>query len=207
MNVAIVDYGMGNLGSVSGALTGLGAQATIVQHPRELAGADRLILPGVGSFAEGMAHLCEHGWFAAIRAEVQTGKPLLGICLGMHLLATRGTEGGDVAGLDLIPGEVRRLDTLGCGERIPHVGWNSVRPLSQAGGLLAGIPDGTDFYFVHSYAFRVAQESDVLASANYGVPFSAVLGRGHVFGTQFHPEKSSRAGFRLLRNFLDLETC
>lgn len=203
--VAIVDYGMGNLASVSGALAELGVPAIIARQPSQLAAADRLILPGVGSFAEGMANLNKHGWVDAIHREVESGKPLLGICLGMQLLASRGTEGGENEGLNLIPGEVKRLDTLGCNQRIPHVGWNSVRVLGHEGGLFAGIPDATDFYFVHSFAFHAAAAKDVRAEADYGVPFPAAVGCGHVSGTQFHPEKSSRAGFRLLRNFLDLK--
>jgi len=207
MKVAIVDYSMGNLGSVIRALAELGADAFIAGRPEQLAAAERIVLPGVGSFADGMAHLAAHGWTEAIRQAVFAGRPLLGICLGMQLLASRGTEGGDYAGLGLIPGEVSRLTALGCGQRIPHVGWNNIRVVGNSGGLFVGIPNGTDFYFVHSFAFQATEISDVLADVNYGITFPAAVGRGHVFGAQFHPEKSSRAGFRLLRNFLDYKPC
>lgn len=207
MKVAIVDYGMGNLGSVHRALTMLGVDAVIASQPGQLASADRMILPGVGSFADGMAHLVRHEWVEPLRREASDGKPLLGICLGMQLLATSGTEWGVHAGLDLIPGRVTRLDSMGCVDRIPHVGWNGIRLMEWAGPLFVGIPESSDFYFVHSYAFEAAVPDDVLACVDYGIPFAAAVGRAHVFGTQFHPEKSSRAGIRLLRNFIDYQPC
>jgi len=208
VKIIIVDYGMCNLGSVSRAFAELGAQTVIAEHPKELEDADRIVLPGVGSFSDGMSHLADHGWIEEIRHQVKdAGRPLLGICLGMQLLATSGTEGGSTAGLDFIPGEVVRLDTLGCTLRIPHVGWNSVTLTDTDLGLFTGIPDSTDFYFVHSYGFRPNRAEDVLAHTDYGIPIVAAVGAGHVFGTQFHPEKSSRAGFRLLKNFLDFKAC
>jgi glutamine amidotransferase len=207
MRVAIVDYGMGNLGSVCRALEKLGARATVAGTPAALAEADRVVLPGVGSFADGMARLREGGWVDALRAQAQAGTPMLGICLGMQLLATTGTEFGTHAGLDLVPGTVSRLDELGCGERIPHVGWNDIRLAPAPGELFAGIPDGADFYFVHSFAFAPATAADVCARVEYGIEFAAAVRRDNVFGTQFHPEKSSRAGARVLRNFLDYRQC
>jgi glutamine amidotransferase len=125
----------------------------------------------------------------------------------MQLLASRGTEGGDCAGLDLIPGTIKRLDSLGCGLRIPHVGWNNLRLSARASPLFAGIPDGTDFYFVHSFAFEAADPGNILAEVEYGVPLTAAIAHDHVFGTQFHPEKSSKAGFQLLKNFIGLRPC
>lgn len=207
MKIAIVDYGMGNLGSVSRALSKLGVDNEIAARPEQLKDADRIILPGVGSFADGMAHLVEHDWVNAIRDETNAGKPLLGICLGMQLLATTGTEWGDHAGLDLIPGKVQRLDAIGCAERIPHVGWNDITLADAPGELFAGIPDRSDFYFVHSFAFQPDAGGDVLASVDYGIRFAAAIRRAHVFGTQFHPEKSSRAGGRVLKNFIEYQPC
>lgn len=211
MNVVIVDYGMGNLGSVRRALEQLGAEPEIATDPARLEQAERIILPGVGSFADGMAHLDQHGWSAALRARAQRGTPLLGICLGMQLLATCGSERGEHAGLGLIPGRVTRLDLMGCQARIPHVGWNDIKVTAAAdnaaGRLFEGIADGTDFYFVHSFAFEAERPDDVLASVDYGIEVAAAVGRGHVAGTQFHPEKSSKAGFRILKNFLEAEAC
>lgn len=210
MKVAIVDYGMGNLGSVRRALAELGAYAMIVERPEQLSEAERIILPGVGSFTDGMAQLNERGWSNELRRQTQEiGKPLLGICLGMQLLASEGSEGGNgcnTPGLDLIPGEVVRLDVLGCKQRIPHVGWNAITFQGEL-ALFAGIPRGTDFYFVHSFTFRPTRHEDVLASADYSIPVVAAVGNAHILGAQFHPEKSSKAGFRLLKNFLEIAPC
>ena len=202
MKVALIDYGMGNLGSVRRALGELGAEALLADAPAKLAGADRIILPGVGAFGDAMDLLQAGGWVSPLREQANRGKPLLGICLGMQLLAARGLEGGTNQGLGLISGEVVPLTTLGCALRIPHVGWNSVAVRDAASSIMRGIPEGTDFYFVHSYAFQPSDPADVVATTAYGVPVPAVVARGNVMGTQFHPEKSSRAGFRLLRNFL-----
>lgn len=206
LRVAIVDYRMSNLHSVSQAMRLLGAEPVIAEHPDQLESATHIVLPGVGSFSDGMAQLHDAGWVDPIRRQVAGGKPLLGICLGMQLLATRGTEGGDIPGLDLVPGDIVRLDTLGCDLRIPHVGWNSVGDATES-GVFDGIPGGTDFYFVHSFAFKPADVSNVVAYTDYGRPIVAAVRRGAVVGTQFHPEKSSKAGFRLLRNFLELSPC
>ncbi len=207
MSIAIIDYGMGNLGSVARALEELGADPFIAEQPHALATAQRMILPGVGSFREAMIRLNEGGWSAAIKHEVAQGKPLLGICLGMQLLASSSTEGGDSEGLNLVPGKVQRLDALGCSDRIPHVGWNGAVLTAHAGVLFDSIPDRTDFYFVHSFALQAEHEQDVTAKVEYGVPLVAAVARGCVYGTQFHPEKSSRAGFRILKNFLDAPRC
>lgn len=202
MKVAVIDYGMGNLGSVRRAFAALSSEVFVADRPGSLNNAERIVLPGVGSFAEGMARLSEHGWTSAIREQVlEFGKPFLGICLGMQLLATNGTEGGETAGLGLIDGAVIRLDSLGCPLCIPHVGWNAVT-LNNTSSLFAGIPDETDFYFVHSYAFRPASVDHILAFTDYGMPIVAAIGQKHIFGAQFHPEKSSKAGFRVLENFL-----
>lgn len=210
MRLAIIDYGMGNLGSVARAFEQLGADVGIADDPTGLDSADRILLPGVGSFADGMRHLREGGWQDAIWRHTGAGTPLLGICLGMQLLASEGIEGSagePVAGLGLVPGRIVHLDTLACRERLPHVGWNELRlhagTDNPAAALLDGIPDGTDFYFVHSYGYVPEQDADVLANVAYGVTVPAVVGRGHVMGTQFHPEKSSRAGLRILKNFLE----
>jgi imidazole glycerol-phosphate synthase subunit HisH len=199
----IVDYGMGNLGSVQRALEECGAEVVISCDPASCASADHIVLPGVGAFGAGMAALTRAGWVGALRGAVQEGGiPLLGICLGMQLLADQGFEGGETAGLGLIPGAVSRLIADTAQTRIPHVGWNEVQhPGTHP--LLRAIPSGTDCYFVHSYHFVPASTKDVLATTPYCGSCVAVVARGSVCGTQFHPEKSSRAGFQLLRNFLE----
>ena len=206
--IAIIDSGICNLGSVRRALVALGAEPVIVSQAHLLGRAERMILPGVGGFSQGMAHLRDGGWIDAVRREVLGhNKPLLGICLGMQLLATAGTEGGQTAGLDLIPGDVVRLNELGCDARIPHVGWNDIHRSGNDNPLLESIPDGTDFYFVHSYALRANDSAHEIAHATYGARFAAGVACGSVWGTQFHPEKSSKAGLRLLKNFLNLSPC
>ena len=207
MKVAIVNYGMGNLGSVRRTLDDLNADAFIAEHPAALFEANRIVLPGVGAFSEGMTRLRDGGWVEMLQRLVRHDhKPLLGICLGMQMLAGSGEEGGLMPGLGLVAGRVRRLDLLGCTLRIPHVGWNDIT-FGSPHGLFTHIPSGSDFYFVHSYAFEAENGEDVLATTSYGVPVVAAVSRGCVFGTQFHPEKSSKAGRQLLRNFLDYVPC
>lgn len=211
MKIGVVDYGVGNLGSVLQALAALGVQPVLLQKASDLQHADRLVLPGVGSFTDCKQLLDAGGWTAALTDEVLgRDKPLLGICLGMQLLADRGLEGATdeqgTPGLGFIAGQVRPLARLGCGLRVPHMGWNSIAA-RRPSGLLTNIPDGTDFYFVHSYAFVADRPDDVLAIAEHGLPIAAVVERGHICGTQFHPEKSSRAGLRVLRNFVEGAAC
>lgn len=214
MKVGVIDYGVGNLGSVMRALEELRVTPTLVTRAIDMHAMDCLLLPGVGNFADCARMLEIGGWPAALRDEVQgAGKPLLGVCVGMQLLSSVSMEGTDAAkpegtpGLGFIPGRVEHLRTLGCELRVPHVGWNSVAPVSSQGGLFDGIPAGTDFYFVHSFAFVTDEPADVLATTDYGMPVTAAVRRGNVWGTQFHPEKSSRAGFRLLRNFIESNPC
>lgn len=211
MKVGVIDYGVGNLGSVVRALEELRVSAVLIDLAADMRSADCLILPGVGSFTDCKARLDAGGWTTALKEEVVGyQKPLLGICLGMQLLADLGMEGAvdgqGTPGLGFIPGQVRSLTSLGCMSRVPHMGWNSINVTSPS-GLLHGVCNGTDFYFVHSYAFIAENPDDVLAVTNYDIPVTAVVGRGHVWGTQFHPEKSSRAGFKVLRNFLEGPAC
>lgn len=201
MNVLVINYGMGNLGSVRRAFEECGANVLVSEDPADIADAERIVLPGVGAFPDAMARLNATGWPTPLRAALENpGVHLLGICLGMQLLADKGHEGSETPGLGLVHGEVTRFVPPN-GERVPHIGWNEVRP-TQPSPLLAGIPSGTDFYFVHSYHFRAAQPETVLATTPYCGEFAAVVGAGNVVGAQFHPEKSSRPGFQLLRNFL-----
>ncbi|RLA39410.1 MAG: imidazole glycerol phosphate synthase subunit HisH [Gammaproteobacteria bacterium] len=214
MKVGVIDFGVGNLGSVMRALEELCVSPVLVDRAVDMHANDCLILPGVGNFSDCVRLLEAGGWVDALRDEVLGyNRPLLGICVGMQLLADFGTEGvgmgrGDeTPGLGLIPGRVENLRTLGCAQRVPHVGWNEITCTQKSSRLLEGIPDGTDFYFVHSYAFVPEDSSDVHATADYGASFAAVVQRGNVWGVQFHPEKSSRAGFKLFSNFLSVSIC
>ena len=206
MKVAIVNYGMGNLGSVRRALKDLGTDGYIADQPAALSDANRIVLPGVGAFSEGMARLRDAGWCEPLRKLVNEGPPLWGICLGIHILASEGEEGGDNEALAHIPGRIRRLDVLGCDRRLPHVGWNEVA-FTRTDGLFARIPDRSDCYFVHSYAYDSTEGGSVIATTDYGFAVPAAVRTRNVFGTQFHPEKSSKAGRQLLRNFLQYSPC
>ena len=207
MKIAVVNYGIGNLGSVRRALEDIGADVFIANHPAAIYDANRIVLPGVGAFAEGMACLTNAGWASALNdVVIKQGKPLLGICLGMQMLATTGNEGGESKGLGFIPGKVIKLDAIGCKLRIPHVGWNDVK-YRKDDVLFDGIPDLSDFYFVHSYAFVPEKQDHLIATTSYDCDVAATIRNGNVFGCQFHPEKSSKAGRQLLKNFMEYVPC
>lgn len=207
MKVAIINYNMGNLSSVRRSFEEIGVGAIIANHPSALYEADRIVLPGVGAFSEGMDHLRQGGWAEALQDLVgKQHKPILGICLGMQMLATTGYEGKETQGLNLIPGRVEKIDILGCDERIPHMGWNDVHYKTQ-NSLFEHIPEASDFYFVHSYAFVTDSPEDSIATVNYGCELAAAVNRTHIFGCQFHPEKSSKAGRQLLKNFMSYSQC
>ncbi|MEX0974417.1 MAG: imidazole glycerol phosphate synthase subunit HisH [Bacillota bacterium] len=197
--IGIVDLGIGNIRSVQQAVRFLGGIPVVVRDPDEVAVHCALILPGVGSFGAASSAMRRIGFSEAIVASVEAGHPLLGICLGMQLLATEGEEGGPSLGLGLIPGVVKRFAE---GVRVPHVGWNNVAPVPGA-RLFRGIPPAEHFYFVHSYYLEPADPSCVAARADYSGPFPAAVSLGNVSGVQFHPEKSYRAGLRLMSNFLE----
>ncbi len=197
--VGIIRYKMGNVTSVKNALEFLGARVLVVQRPKDLDKMSHIVLPGVGAFAEGMKNLRDGGFIEALHKNViKGGKPFLGICLGMQLLATRGSEGGETAGLDYIAGGVDRLSDKGL--RIPHIGWNTAKVL-RANKLLH---EDADFYFVHSFHFAPKNSEDIVASCDYGIDFVAAVGKDNIYGAQFHPEKSHQAGLSVLKNFLNL---
>ena len=203
MLVVIIDYGMGNLGSLRRAMSECGACNLLVSNnPEDIEAADALILPGVGAFAEGMKNLREYNLNRLIRKKtLDDHVPLLGICLGMQLLATLGHEGGDIEGLNIIPGDVKKMNPISRDERIPHVGWNNVY-FKNKNAIFADIVDGSDFYFVHSYQFIPENLGDIIGATPYCGSFVSALNQGSVWGVQFHPEKSSILGFKVLKNFL-----
>jgi glutamine amidotransferase len=199
--VAIVDYGMGNLHSVRHALEMVGADVVMADHPEALLDAERILLPGVGTFPECVRNLRASGLVEVLDEQVrQKGKPLLGICLGMQVLAREGFELGRCPGLGWLPAVVTRLEA-GPGLKVPHVGWNEILP---EGGhpLFAGLGRNASFYFVHSYRLVPEEPGLTIASCDYGIPFTAAVARDTVVATQFHPEKSQQNGLRLLENFL-----
>jgi len=195
--IAVIDYGRGNLGSVENALGRLGMRAVVTQDPRVLEDARALVLPGDGAFHDAMGNLQSLGLLEPLKAALDEGRPFLGICLGYQLLFTESEEFGQGKGLDVIPGTVRRFPG---GLKVPHMGWNTV----EHGGdlrIFDGIPSGAHFYFVHSYYPSATDPSLPAATCTYGVTFPAAVGRGTLFATQFHPEKSQRWGLKLLENF------
>jgi glutamine amidotransferase len=200
--IAVIDYGMGNRRSVEKAIERIGAEVSITRDHDALRAADGLVLPGVGAFPQAMRNLRELGLVELIRERIEHGTPLLGICLGMQLLFDSSEEIEPAAGLGLIPGQITRLLTGGL--RVPHIGWNEVR-FERVSPLTAELSErGCPFYHVHSYAARPSDRATVIGTTEYGERFATIVGRGAVFGVQFHPEKSSRNGLRLLERFVGL---
>lgn len=210
MTVAVIDYGSGNLRSVAKALERAAAEnagsrrVIVTGDAHDVLTAERIVLPGVGAFADCKAGLdALPGMTGALsRAVVENGTPFLGICVGMQLLATVGREHGDHRGLGWIDGAVEAIDPGPAGLAVPHMGWNNLVALDDAHPLFAGIAEGTHMYFVHSYRFIAANRNAVRAEVQYGGPIAAAIGRDNIFGTQFHPEKSQAGGLALLANFL-----
>ncbi|MCV4233577.1 imidazole glycerol phosphate synthase subunit HisH [Virgibacillus sp. LDC1] len=201
MAIAIVDYGMGNLHSVSKAVERLGYKPLLTGEREEILAADGIILPGVGAFGDAMEQLRETSLDSVMKEAAESGKPLLGICLGMQLLFSRSEEHGKYEGLDILPGSVVRF--AGGDYKVPHMGWNSLQFEKREHPLFAGLEEG-HVYFVHSYHVLPEVQADLLAVTDYGQPVTAIVGRGSVYGMQFHPEKSGELGMSLLRNFLAL---
>lgn len=197
--IAVIDYGAGNLKSVTKALDHLGYANTIVSRPEELEATDGMILPGVGAFPMCMAALRKSGMDQAILQQAGK-KPLLGICLGMQMLLDSSTEMGGDQGLGLIPGTVEKIET---NLKLPHIGWNSLN-IVNPDPLTAGLSDGDYVYFVHSFCAKVKNSEDLALTTDYGTTVTAMIARGNVFGCQFHPEKSGPVGMTILRHFGEL---
>ncbi len=199
--IAILDYGMGNLRSVEKALERVGAEASITKDPRAVRAADGVILPGVGAFPAAMRRVRELELDALVAERLSAGVPVLGICLGLQLLLERSSEQGGEEGLGLMPGDVGELATRGL--KLPHIGWERVR-WERSSELTEGLATETPFYFVHSFGVRPSDGSDVLGTAEWGERFVCAVAHPPLYGVQFHPEKSSAAGLRLLANFAEI---
>jgi glutamine amidotransferase len=202
VEIGIVDYGMGNRRSVEKALAHVGARPFVSSDPDRLTASTGLVLPGVGAFPKAMANLRQLGLDDFLRERVQAGVPLLGICLGMQLAFDSSREQGGAAGLGLIGGEVRPLQTRGL--KLPHIGWNEVELRAADSPLVRDLPLRCAFYHVHSLAPVLTDPEDLVGTATYGEPFVTAAQRGSFYGVQFHPEKSSAAGLRMLGNFVDV---
>lgn len=204
MPTAIINYELGNLRSVQNALVFLGDDAFIAETPADLDRSTHIILPGVGAFGDGISILNQRGWTDAVRENaLQKKKPFLGICLGMQLLAEKGTEHGEHVGLGLIGGVVKRIVTDDPEIRLPHIGWNSVTA-SPSKKMYEGIESAQDYYFVHSFVLSPSEVDVVSGTSLHGERFAASIERDNIWGTQFHPEKSQKPGLSLLKNFLKL---
>jgi len=200
MTIGIVDYGMGNLGSVSNALAFLGQPASIIASPADMDRCDALILPGVGAFGDCMVHLQQHGFVEPIRKWIAADRPFLGICLGLQILFSSSEESPGVQGLSVLPGRVKRF-ARNAQLKVPQIGWNrvSVKPAGQT--LFTGIADGTHFYFVHSFYVECDDPALAAGVTNYGIDYTSAVVRGRLAAVQFHPEKSQSAGLGVLSNF------
>lgn len=198
--IGILDYGMGNLGSVSNACDFLGLEARILSGPEEMDACAAVILPGVGAFGDCMRHLNEHGFSDPVRAWIEADRPFLGICLGLQVLFEGSAESPELAGLGILRGRVERF-AWDRDLKVPQIGWNRVRQVQTDCPLFAEIPDQSHFYFVHSYYVAASDESVIAGETEYGVPYASAVSRGRMMAVQFHPEKSQKAGLQMLRNF------
>lgn len=204
MSIAIIDYGMANLRSVQNAFRQVGCESRIISEPGEADAADRIVLPGVGAFKDAIATLKAKGWDQAVRRHIDSGKPFLGICLGLQMLFDVGYEEGEHVGLGIIPGKCIRFDvdkTLGL--KVPHMGWNQLKVVRPC-PLYQGLAEGSGVYFVHSYHVQPTDAGVVATYTDYGRDFVSSIWRDNVMATQFHPEKSQAVGLQILKNFATL---
>ena len=203
MCVCIIDYGMGNLMSVQHAFEKCGGNVRTISEPSDVRNATHLVLPGVGTFRDGMRNLKSRGWIDVLNECVLNQHiPILGICLGMQLLASKGYEVEETRGLNYICGEVIKMVPTGK-DRVPHVGWDNIN-IECENALLDNVADETDFYFVHSYRYSLLNNEDLVASTSYIDKFPSIIVKDNIYGVQFHPEKSQKAGFQIIHNFLKL---
>ncbi len=199
MKITLIDHGVGNLRSVEKALTAVGADVDLTDDPARIREADKLVLPGVGAFADAMNGLQMRGLVKPILEVVEAGKPCLGICVGMQMLLEVSEEHGEHPGLGFLPGRVRRFSSQEL--TVPHTGWNQIHPQRES-KLLTNIPAGSYAYFNHAYYCAPTRGEDILAITEYGLRYASILQRGSLYGVQFHPEKSQQVGLTLLRNFV-----
>ena len=218
--IAIIDYGMGNLGSVAKAFKAVGAKITVTQFPKDLDRADKIVLPGVGAFRNCMLALKKLKLIPSLIKNIESGKPYLGLCLGMQILFEESAEGGKVKGLGIFKGKVKRFTSL----KVPQIGWNQIKRKINVGArfiapvdngfdksnpyidcpLLKGVPDGAWMYFVHSYYVAPRDKNIIAATTDYGIDFASMIWKDNIYATQFHPEKSQKVGMRILENFVRL---
>ena len=201
--IAIIDYGAGNLQSVKKAFDFIGAESVITDNPEIINACDRILLPGVGSFGDAMDSMAKSGLVDTVKQNALSGKPFLGICLGLQLLFEESEESPGVKGLGIFKGKIKKFSS-DMGLKIPHIGWNSLE-IKQKDGIFKNIPDNSYVYFVHSYYLQAEDKNDIATVTNYGISFHSAVGKNNIFATQFHPEKSGDVGLQILRNFASME--
>ena len=203
-NILIINYDLNNITSISNVLKKIGHNPIISSDPSKLRSAAKIILPGVGSFDSAIKILENYGWKDRLREFVEKYEiPLLGICLGMQLLAESSDEGSPIEGLGLIKGNIKKLEKNNSNEKVPHIGWNEVNQKKES-IIFQNIPNNTDFYFVHSYHYKINNHEEVLGETPYCGNFVSVINKSNIFGVQFHPEKSAKYGIQLLKNFINI---
>ena len=201
--IAIIDYGAGNIQSVKKAFDFIGAESVITDNPEVINACDRVLLPGVGSFGDAMDSMAKNGLVETVKQNALSGKPFLGICLGLQLLFEESEESPGVKGLGIFKGKIKKFSP-DMGLKIPHIGWNSLE-IKQNDTLFKGIPENSYVYFVHSYYLHAEDEKDIATITNYGIDFHSAVGKNNIFATQFHPEKSGDVGLQILKNFASME--
>ena len=203
IKVAIINYGIGNIRSLYNSLKKIEVEAEIIVDPESIYKFDKVFLPGVGSYKDAMDMIKKKGWERPINTfSSNKNKSLFGICVGMQILSTYGYEYGKSNGLDIIKGNVERMEKQGCNLKLPHIGWNNIKIINK-NLLTENLIDDSNFYFVNSYSFKLINSNELIASTTYGMEFPSIINRQNVFGTQFHPEKSSKAGIQILKNFIN----
>ena len=203
IRVAIINYGIGNIRSLYNSLKKIEVEAEIITDPDTINQFDKVFLPGVGSYKDAIEKIKNIGWDKAIKNfSSNQNKSLFGICVGMQILSTCGYEYGKSNGLNIIKGEVLRMNKLGCDLKLPHIGWNNIKILNQ-NLITENLNNEANFYFVNSYSFKIDNSKELIATTSYGIEFPTIINKQNVFGTQFHPEKSSKAGMQILKNFIN----
>ena len=203
IRVAIINYGIGNIRSLYNSLKRIEVEAEIITDPDTINQFDKIFLPGVGSYKDAIEKIKNIGWDKAIKNFLSNqNKSLFGICVGMQILSTFGYEYGKSSGLNIIKGEVLRMNKLGCDLKLPHIGWNNIKILNQ-NLITENLNNQANFYFVNSYSFKIDNSKELIATTSYGIEFPSIINKQNVFGTQFHPEKSSKAGMQILKNFIN----
>ncbi len=201
--VAIINYGIGNIRSLYNSLKKLNVEVEIILNPELIFKFNKVFLPGVGSYKDAIQLIKKIGWEKSIKDfSSNKNNKLFGICVGMQILSTYGYEHGKSDGLDIIKGDVEHMYKQGCDLKLPHIGWNSIKILNK-NLITENLPNDSDFYFVNSYSFKIVNSDQLIATTKYGIEFPSIINKDNVFGTQFHPEKSSNAGMQILKNFIN----